>query len=291
MNKKEELKKNYSLTIEYNQEASSHQTFKNIASLMLAIDELNNAIAKSFSEEIETEAVIEEITSGSIKIWLRDKLKYIPDDKIKAYTNNPKEAIADLLIKIKHKIIKMLEEEPSQINQKTPKILSEEIEKSELKHIGYTIHKTKLLEAIGDLSHSAKSFEKKPIIEIEGEKMLIIDNYTFNPEEIEGIQKRTHTVRDKFIIKKPDIIGSSKWTIIFDKNIDVKIADENFIKQIRQRKISIAFGDMLDAELKIETYIDPDDMSIVETHYTITKVYGIVAPSNNTKQLPLKGIK
>ena len=117
------------------------------------------------------------------------------------------------------------------------------------------------------------------------------DKYTFKPEEIEGIQKKVHTIRDKFIIKKPDLVGYSKWTIIFDKNLDVKIADEEFIKQIRNREIHIAFGDMLDADLKIETYIDPDDMSVVETHYTITKVYGIVPPYKETTQLPLKGVE
>jgi len=287
----EKQERKYSITVEYDKFASSHQTFRAIAELMLAIDELNNAIATTFSEEIETEAVIEEITPGSINIWLIDKLKSLPDDKIKAYVKNPREAIADFLIKTKHRIIKALDEEPKKINQKAPEILVEEIQKSELKQVGYTIHKTKLLESLSDLSKSVKNFDYKPVIEIEGEKMLIVDNYSFNPEEIEDIQKKTHTIRDKFIIKKPDLIGNSKWTIIFDKNIDVKIRDEEFLKRIHNREISIAFGDMLDAELKIETFLDPVDMSVIETRYTITKVYGIVPPTNKAKQPKLKGIE
>ena len=268
----------YKIYIKYKEDASSYETFKNVASLMLAIDELNNAIAKSFSEEIETEAVIDEITGGSVKIWLRDKLKLLPDDKIKAYVKDPREAIADLLITTKRRIIKALDD-PEEIEKRIPQIVKEEIENSEMKAAGYTIHRTKLLESVGDLSKSAGSFDIPPTLHIQGETMTIIDAYTFDPKTVEGVTTREQYTRGQFIIKKPDLVGESRWTIIFDRNIDVTITDREWLDKLHKREISITPGDMLDADLKIETYLDEEDMSVIDTKYYITKIYDIVPPT------------
>lgn len=275
----------YEIYIQYKEDASSYETFKNVASLMLAIDELNNAIAKSFSEEIETEAVIDEITGGSVRIWLRDKLKSLPDDKIKAYVKDPREAIADLLLTIKYKVIKALDN-LDEIEKLIPQIVKEEIENSEMKAAGYTIHRIKLLESVGSLSKSAGSFDTPPTLHIQGETMTIIDAYTFDPKTVEGVTTKEQYTRGQFIIKKPDLVGESRWRIIFDRNIDVTITDREWLDKLHKREISITPGDMLDADLKIETYLDEEDMSVIDTKYYITKVYGIVSPTKTgTEQL------
>ena len=272
------MSERYEIHITYKEDASSYETFKNVASLMLAIDDLNNAIAKSFSEEIETEAVIDEIANGSIRIWLRDKLKSLPDDKLKAYVKEPREAIADLLVTIKRKIVKALDN-PEGIESRVPQIVKEEIENSEIKAAGYAVHKAKLLESVGKLSNAAGSFDIPPTLLIEGERMTIVNAYTFDPRDVEGVMMREQHTRGTFVIKKPDLVGESRWTIIFDRNIDVTIADREWLERLHKREISITPGDMLDAELKIETYLDEEDMSVIDTKYYITKVYGIVPPS------------
>jgi len=279
----EDKNRQYLFHIQYDEKTSSREFFSDIASLMISIDKLNNAIAHSFGNDIETEALISEIQGGSIKIWIRDNLKKLPDDKIKAYVNNPREAIADLLITTKHKIIKSLEEKPKQIPSNAPEIIEAEILDSPLKDYGYKVHKIELLEAIGELSDSANKLPFPPSIEIGGEKIIISTDYKFNVEELEDIKKQERTIHQNFIIKKPDIIGDSKWTLIFDKNIDVRIDDNEFKEKVKNRDISISHGDMLDAELLIEVYLD-DDMNVVETRYTIIKVYDIIPPKENGKQ-------
>jgi len=272
----------YMIYIQYDEYSSSYEVFQDVASLMLSIDELNNSIATSFGNDIETEAVISEISGGSIKIWLSDNLKKIPDNKIKAYVNNPKEAISDLLIKTKSKMIELLTEDTTSINMKASKILEEQIIDSGLSSYGYTLHKSKLLSALGSISKSANLFSTKPKIYIEGKDMTIQSNYKFDVEQIENITRQTHKTRQKFTIKKPDILGDSKWTIIFDKAIDVKILDMEFRQNIKERNISISHKDMLDADLTIETFID-EDMDIIETRYSIDKIYDVVPPSGTNQ--------
>lgn len=275
--------KSYQVFIEYDNDASSYETFKDIASLMLSIDNLNNAIAQSFGNDIETQVVIKDIQKGSIKIWLSDKLKSIPDNKIKAYVNNPREAISDLLIHSKHVLLQKLDTSPQTLNEEAPLLLDDIIKNSPFRDYGYKIHKTRLLEAISDLSQSAKRLPYKPKIFIEGNNMMINSGYKFNIEDMEDVSKQTHKTRQNFTIKKPDLVSDSKWTIIFDRNIEVKILDTEWLKKLKNREVSISCGDMLDALLRIETYLD-EDMNIVETKYFIDEVYDVVPPKNKNAQ-------
>lgn len=270
--------KSYQLVIDYPKESSSYEVFKNSADLMLALDRLNSALSASITEEIETQVVIENLEAGSIRLWLADKLKRVPDEKIKAYVNNYKEAIGDFLIASKRKIIHKLEHDPESINEEVPQIVRKEAHRAGLDAFGYKIHKTRILEAVGELSRSAQSFDYKPVIEIEGKKMVILDNYRFDPEELDTVERQVHTIRDLFLIKKPDLLGKSKWTLIYDRAIDVTIADEAFIQRVKNREVTIGHGDRLDADLLIETFLDMEDMEVIETRYTVTRVYGVVPP-------------
>ena len=90
--------------------------------------------------------------------------------------------------------------------------------------------------------------------------------------------RQVHTIRDLFLIKKPDLLGKSKWTLIYDRAIDVTIADETFIQRVKNREVTIGHGDRLDADLLIETFLDMEDMEVIETRYTVTRVYGVIPP-------------
>lgn len=270
------MSEEYELYIEYKENDSTYNIFKNVASLMLAIDNFNNAIATSFGNDIETQVSIVEISSGSIRMKLIDTISKIPDEKIKSYINNPKEILVDILIISKKKMLDALDKGNITIEKELPKEIEKTIISSGLSDYGYSINKTRILESVGELSQSAEKL--KATVKIDNEDYTINSSYKFDPENIEDIQKRTSTTRQKFIIKKPDLVGDSKWTVIFDKNIDVKILDDDWMKKLKNRDFSISYGDMIDAELKIDTFID-ENLHVIETKYYINKIYGIVNPS------------
>ncbi|MDM5264767.1 hypothetical protein PF327_11230 [Sulfurovum sp. XTW-4] len=270
----------YSVYFTYGSETNSKDFFNGVASFIVALDNLNNAIAKSFGGDVETEIYVTHIEGGSVRAYLRDVLKKLPDDKIHSIVTNPKDEFAKFLIDTKYKIIDYTNKTPNSFNKQVVKIIEDEIDKTPLREYGYSVDKNKvnILKSVGELSSSIKKLPATPLLELGNESAPMKGSYEFKIEEVEDVTKHIHQIRQQFIIKKPDIFGDSKWTIIFDKNIDVSILDDDFKQKIRNRELSISYGDMLDADLLIETYLD-QNIGIVDVKYSITKVYGIIEPT------------
>lgn len=80
--------------------------------------------------------------------------------------------------------------------------------------------------------------------------------------------------RCSLIIKKPDLIGNSKWELILDKKIEAKISDAEFLSKIKNREIQFSSGDKLICELQILTSLD-DEYNVLKSEYIVLKVYEI----------------
>ena len=77
------------------------------------------------------------------------------------------------------------------------------------------------------------------------------------------------------IIKKPDLIGRSKWEVIFaGRVINVKIDDEKFLYEIRQGLLKVSGGSGLICDLKINAETD-EELNILSAEHTVIKVHGI----------------
>lgn len=90
------------------------------------------------------------------------------------------------------------------------------------------------------------------------------------------ISKSTSQLIEKcrLTVKKPDLRGNSKWEVIFDRKIDVKIADEEFLQQIREGIIKFSGFSVLICDLNIRTETD-DEYNPISIEYTVTKVHDI----------------
>lgn len=100
--------------------------------------------------------------------------------------------------------------------------------------------------------------------------MPIVDSqFKVFKENVETIQNCDLT------IKRPDLIGKSKWEMIFAGcQISVKIDDEIFLTKIRKGEIKISGGFKLSCDLTIQTEID-SEFNIVNVKYTTIQVHGI----------------
>jgi hypothetical protein len=78
----------------------------------------------------------------------------------------------------------------------------------------------------------------------------------------------------ELIIKKPALIGTSKWEVIFDKRIEIKIEDEEVLQQIRDGLIQISGGSRLICDLIIKVELD-DKLDVLNIDYIVPKIYGI----------------
>ncbi len=91
----------YELRFEYFNEENATLFFQKITDFLLSIDKLNNSLVSVFGIEIDINIQIKSIEKGSIRIWIAEKLNKISDDDIKHYVSNPRELLANLLIKSK----------------------------------------------------------------------------------------------------------------------------------------------------------------------------------------------
>ncbi|EBD1752294.1 hypothetical protein FXI80_08045 [Campylobacter coli] len=106
----------------------------------------------------------------------------------------------------------------------------------------------------------------------------ISETFDYNPKTADGVKEQISRMQGEFIIKKPDLTGESKWEIINDKVIKVKINDENFKNKLKDRSIKLSYGDKIKGVLISKTYISKD-LEVLENEYFLEDIKGIIEPS------------
>lgn len=90
------------------------------------------------------------------------------------------------------------------------------------------------------------------------------------------------------IIKKPDLIGRSRWEMIFaGQAINIKIEDEDFLAQIKDGTIKLSGGCKLICDLTVKAEID-DEYNVMKLEHIVLKVHGI---ENKEEQLNLFSLR
>lgn len=271
----------YEIHFDFNKHDNIVEFFQKTTHFLQSLDELNEAIVAPLGYSIETNIGIEELQSGSLKAIIADKLKQIDDNKMKQWVKDPKTVVSDFLIFSKHKLLKLLEKD-SDVATEAPLLLEEAIKEKGLSACGYSINKPKLLASLSNVSKKSKEFSMVPTISIENERIALREEYVFRPEELEGVTKQTNRIKGSFIIKKPDLVGTSKWTIIFDRAIEVKIQDEDWLKKIENHEVLFGSGDKIKGTLITESFID-ERYSVIETKYYLDNISGIETPNLTNK--------
>lgn len=88
----------------------------------------------------------------------------------------------------------------------------------------------------------------------------------------------TNIVDVDLLLKKPDLLGKSKWGFVFDKNIEATIADEAWLKKVNSGEIILYAGVKIPVKLLIEADLD-DQRNLITTRYTVLEVTGdIIEP-------------
>ncbi|MBR8464420.1 hypothetical protein KDD93_07565 [Campylobacter sp. faydin G-24] len=257
--------------------------FKNVSNFINSIDELNAALCGYIDHEITTKVILEQIENGSLKVKVQDILKSVDSDRLRSYVKNPSEAIADFLIIAKDKLIDWLDDKPKLPNR-ADEIVCEVLDDTRLKDYGYKNNKTNLLQSLSNLSQSTKGFKMPPRINLNGKEKEIKNEYEFSPDDLDDVITQKSQFQGSFIIKKPDLAGASKWTIIHDKAIDVKIIDEAWITKLKSHEIALRYGDRISGTLITNSFIDKD-LNVIDTDYFLDDILGVSSQAEQTQQV------
>ena len=97
---------------------------------------------------------------------------------------------------------------------------------------------------------------------------------------IEDIQETEHVseIRTSVRIKRAIYEGGGKWTIIYQKPVEAKISDEDFVKKFQSGNVKAPPRSILDVDLIVSVPVDADGIATGKPNYEISKVHEVTLP-------------
>jgi len=288
------LEADFCIEIQYKKEsANPSRVFHSMSGLIDSFQRIDQHLVKAIDVDIETVLLLEDIEAGSIKVWLRNLLKAIPDDAI--YHLDWKPLVGQYLVKAKRYLVNFSEGKTTVTNVDELRPLEDEIyrlaEETKVRWLpAYTrIQPRQLLESMKDistsLSHLAEGDSAKYIIPDEPEAKFNL-TFTLAPESIEDlVAKETLSSENEMLlkVKKPDYLGESMWDFRHGTSIvSATILDKEWLEKFQSRKVDVRPQDYIRARVRISHKYDQDG-ELIATHYNILKVIDVIFASDQSQ--------
>ncbi len=289
-------KADFCLEIQYEKNSENpSRVFKTMSELIETMQYLDQTLIKSIDIKIEPIMLLEDIESGSIKAWLAQLIKMIPDEAI--YQLDWKPIIGQYLVKGKRFIIQWCEGKTS---------ITSAAEVAELKSGLVTLAREtnirmlpdyqeittrELVTGIQRISENTSHLSKKDrasYYSADADRTDFNLDLYVTPENIRDLlAKETIKSESEMIIKvkKPDYLGESRWECKWgNRHIDVTIADKEWLEKFQNREIPVRPQDSLRGRVQIENMYDENN-ELVDTLYTMTMVLEVISAPNSNQSL------
>lgn len=261
------------------------RVFKVAEGIISSFQRLDKALCTSIDNDIQPLLVLEEIESGSLKIWLKNILSKIDNQALKELDWKP--AVGKYLVKAKYIYIDWTNK--SSQNEPTLGDLSEKLkiiaQETDIKHLpDYAPPSLQELAAVTKELDAVKSDliegDELKYIPPEGEPIGFDLKISWEDVELENMVIKETTKFENMpmnlIVKKPDYLGTSKWDFRHGKIvIPASIQDENWLKNFQARKFDIRPGDALKCKVTVENSYGYDS-ELVKESYVVTSVNEIL---------------
>lgn len=276
-------------------EGDPTRVFKTMSGLVESVQNIDKHLAQTLNVSVNTNLVLENIYSGSIRATFRSIVDGIPDEALKKGDIKP--IIGHFLHKSKHKILEWTAERNSIEDRNEIKKLQNDIlqyaEKTDLTHVPAYIplNEEVLLTDINSVQESLKHLSKKDSAKLISEKV----ESSFNKELIvsdtvikEMITREVITTESIRIlkVKKPDFLGSSKWAFKYEgHSIDAKVVHNEWLNDYQNRAVEVQPGDSIKVLLIEETSYGYNN-DVVHVDYLVKEVKEVLpAPKIIRKKL------
>lgn len=261
------------------------RVFKTMSNLIESFQAIDHDLIIPIDSKIEPVLLLEDIESSSLRAWLINKVKNMPDNILKE--GEVKKVIGHYLVKAKYIIIKMLDkkdriESKDDILQIENDILKLAVETNIRKFPAYVPPDTqKLIKGIENITKALSSLSEKDSATyiVGNEKANFNLGFNFLPDEIEDLvtaESIQQSTTEILKVKKPDYLGESMWE--FKRGqiaIYAKMSDKEWLSDFQNRKIDVRPGDSIKAQ--IETIMKYDyDHNLIASRYSIQKVLKVL---------------
>jgi hypothetical protein len=281
------LEADFCIEIQYKKESENpSRVFRSMSELIDSFQRIDQHLVKAIDVNTQTILLLEDIEVGSIKVWLHNLLKAIPDDSV--YHLDWKPIVGQYLVRTKKFIINFLEKKTTITNIDEIKPLEDDIyrlaEETQVRWLpAYTrIQPRQLLESMKDiaasLSYLTKEDSAKYIAPNEPEAKFNLTFY-LAPESIEDlVAKETLSSEGEMLlkVKKPDYLGESMWDFRHGTStISATILDREWLDKFQSRKVDVHPQDSIRARVGISHKYDQNG-DLIATHYNILKVVEVI---------------
>lgn len=284
------------LTINFPAGVKNPQRIFSVASdCIAALQACDRMLLKSFPTEIQPVFVLEQVESGSLKMWLRQFLEAVSDDALKGLDWRP--VVGQYLVKGKYALMKYLEgkkELPDKacLTEISNKLHALAKETDALRLPAYSrVSEVAIAEQAKIISSALSRLEPGESISMDGDegKAVIDADFLVTDEDINNIlvDKVLENTSELFLmVRKPDFLGETKWEFRFNRrNMSVSISDKDWLANFQSGYIDIRPGDALHVKMKERVSYDSNG-EVVEEDREVVKVLNVKRKKEQASLLP-----
>src|SRR6218665_1370651 len=274
----QELDEGLLLTVNYENESNAVRVFGIVYEITDAIARIDQEIASSVNERVDSELILKGLTQGSVKAYLANKLKNIEDEDIRKL--DYRAILGKLLVEIKYELLTWLEKESKQGIKQLEARINHHIDSSEISdlRVSRSINIKAIFNGLRVLEEAKRKLVSGETINVSMAKkppIIIANDVDWSLGDIveESLTVKNFPAAEALlVVKRPDYLGSSKWDFKFkDTKISAAIEDLDWLKNFHDRNVIIQPGDGLLCLL--ETSITYDHHMIeVDRAFRISKV-------------------
>ena len=274
------------LTINFPPHVKNPQRIFSTASECIgALQACDRMLLKSFPTEIHPVFVLEQVETGSLKMWLKQFLEAVDDDALKNVDWNP--AVGKYLVKGKYYLLKELEGKKGLPSKKELQEISNGLhelakETDALRLPAYSrVTEVDIAEHARIISAVLKTLDPGESISFDGDdgEAVIDAEFSVTDEDINNLlvdQTLENTSELIIMVRKPDFLGETKWDFRFNRrNLSVSIIDKDWLSQFQAGEIDIRPGDALRVRMK-ETVSYDSTGEVVDEQREIIQVIDVI---------------
>lgn len=297
MAKTELNNENFQLNLLFEGEKNPYEAFDELKDIFQALSVLDEVYLASIANGIQCDYSLQSIEFSSIKTWIAQRIREVPDEAIKDF--DWKKLVGHFLLKLKYLVLKYLESNSEIDSKESIERLAKDIETEKVKILAsdkYLVNEVNLytlinsLEKIVTVLGRLREQERIEFKSVDGSAILN-KRITLNKAKILweiGDTNAEHETTEILKIKKIDLLSNnSTWTFkLRTKTIDAKIVDREWLDKYHSRDFPLLPEDSLKVKLKV-IYINRPDGTVLKNTYEITQVLKRIDPDDNSFQMKL----
>jgi hypothetical protein len=256
-----------------------------MTALIDSFQEIDGFLAGSIATGLKPSTLLEDIQSGSLRVWLRNVLESVDDESLKS--GDWKKVVGAFLVKAKRIMVNWTEGRTTvtaeaEIMELRQELLDAAAQTDVLRIPTYTpIPSNEVVRSIQLIADAIKFLGEGDSVSYLSSEPTIDFNGSFHvvPDELADLLVREvieSQVPMILVIKRPDFLGDSRWEFRHDRRVfEARISDSVWLTEFRGGTVIIHPGDALRSVVR-STVRYGFDGEVVDSQHEVVRVEEVI---------------